>query len=341
MNGASSKALEVLARFRGDRDSANELIKAVHAHLRACGSGAVITVGCSPAVRQERLVSDIVRSLPDGDQSGRVLTVIAPPVVTSVRSQVRVLHDRYLAAGGCLQLRYRHQPKHPVPAVVRTTEEEALNEFLRTRHIACVVVMHGELLIDDGGAIGNMARIVRHLADIARCSGVPHVVVGSRPAVLACANLIGGVNRVRLVLQRIYDPGTDDGVEQFARILNAYQESLGPVSAVVLASRTKRLMARVGGDPVRMAQWLCDALCAAAQRAEKLAWGHLSATGPRLPEINDANRDLAGYLAWMGFDPLADISSDADKSDVRTVTGTTPGQRKPGRDSVPRARTAA
>lgn len=341
MNRAARSALEVLARFRNEKEASEEFVGSILARWHSAGQGALILVGCSPVAKPELIVRDILRSIPginlENPAANSILMFAAPPLIESPRSHLRLLHDRYLTEAGAVGLCYKHQPRYPAsPPVQRSTETEALISLLRVRKIRTVVITHADNLLDPDRATSRRDRLFRHTADIARRADVSHLLVGDRESMLSVASTSHESDRIKVVVQRVYDPLDKGEVGRFAAILNAYQQNLGSCADIVLAKRAVRIMQRTGGDPCRVAAWLCDALCDAARGAEKLGWKHLNRTGPRLNQINAANRDLARYLAWQKFEsldtPLALEKPEASPCDRPTK----PGGRKPTRDPVPR-----
>jgi hypothetical protein len=342
MSRAARTALDVLARFRDENKASAEFIGSILGKIRAGGRGTLVAVGCSPAVQQDLIVRDILKAvpeiaatLPDDHAPEQLLIFPAPPLVDSPFGQLRVLHDRYRTEAGVLDIRYKHEPRYPDGVgVQRSTETEALVAMLRARRTKAVFITSAQNLIDMDGAVAAVDRLFRHLADIARRADVPHIVLGDRGSILRVAGGARSADQMRFVLQRLYDYSVTADVGAFASILKSYQITLGACSDIVLAERTARIMERVGGDPCRFSEWLCSGLSEAANNAQKLNWKHLNKTGPRLTQINEANRDLSHYLAWEKFESLdSPLIPEPDKP--RNKRSTKPGERLPERDPVP------
>lgn len=340
MSQTARSALAVLSSFRNEEKAHDEFLSSVLAAVHLGGRGSLVAVGCSPAVRQELIARDIRKSVFEvsegrDERSGmgnQVLVFPAPPLVDGSRGQLRLLHDRYRVEAGALDIRYKHQPLYPACQVVqRSTEVEALVALLRVRQIKAVIITHGHNLIKAGGPVAQIDLLFRHVADIGRRAGIPHVVIADRASILSFSSAARSADRCRIVLQALYEASDE---VKFAAILKGYQVALGDCTDLVLVTRIRAIRQRVGGDPCRFAEWLCDALAMAAREAQKLTWKHLSRTGPRLAQINEANSDLVRYLAWKNriaiAKPMVITPDPTPRQDA-----TKPGVRRPERDPVP------
>lgn len=326
-----------LSRFRYTEKVQADFVRAVLAKVTAAGSGGLVAVGCSPAVKQDLIVSDVIKAIwpqqaasePNGGSP--VICVTAPPEVSGVTPQLRILHDRYRREADCLNIPYKFGPLFSTssPRVTyRTTETEAVADLLMTREVKLVCVLNAENIAT--GALVN------YLADIARQSGVPHVLFGRRKEMLCIPNEPWCRYPPKMVVQPVYDFGVKESYAEFISIIKGYDDLIKRCSNVRLTDRAKVLMMRVGGDPCRLSQWVCEALCEAArQMAPKLEWVHLERTGPRDAETEAALKDLNAYLGWSSFRSLDEPTQAAPASP--TPRRQKPGVRNPVRDAVPPA----
>lgn len=337
-----SIAQERLSKFRYTEPVQQDFIRAIFARITTAGPGGLVAVGCSPAVRQDLIVGDVVKALwptrtaSCAHEESPVLEIVAPPEVEGVSKQLQVLHDRYRREADALDLQYKHGPLFWIPRLGnrwpkvthRTTETEAVADLLVSREIKLVCITQAE----------NVApgRITSHLADIARQSGVTHVIFGERKRMLQVANHCGSGCSPRLVIQPVYNLGLKAERDGFVSVMKGYEAILARCANIQLTERAKLIMARVGGDPCRLAQWLSDALSEAARlSAPKLEWIHLERTSPRDHDTEAAIKDMTDYVDWSRlrvFDELPPAPiRDANRPRSK------PGVRKPGRDPVSRA----
>jgi hypothetical protein len=145
--------------------------------------------------------------------------------------------------------------------------------------------------------------VIRHIFDVAKGSGIPHVLIGEMSAIWRAVNCSDLVSRIELVMQRLYDPELvpekKKDHEDFVAILKREDGFLKPCANLSLISHYSAIMARVKGDPYRLVDWIVDGLCEAGRKGvEKLEWKHLEDTGPRLEQTNDAARALDAYSKY-------------------------------------------
>lgn len=332
-------AFDRISRFRNLKAAHDEFIGSIVASLVASGSGGITLVGCSPAVRQDLVVSDVLKELSGGavGASGEypaTIQVSAPPQTLNGREQLNVLRERYRTEANRLVTEddfAKIWAKNIASTFSSATD--SLSDVLSRHDIKLVIITHGDNLIDDAAQVALRARAFRHLADVAQDSGVSHLVFGVRSKLLEVAQEFRP-RSLKIALQPLYDPTDDEGKVQFLELLTHYDLNvLSACSAISLRSRSAELMARVGGDPSRLAEWLAAAICfAAGAGAEKLDWCHLQAAGPSADDEKAANADLTHFVAWKMRPPLTLLAGEPAVPKVKW--NRRPG-RNPSRDVVP------
>jgi hypothetical protein len=291
-----------VAAFRNDETAELEFARAIGARLAGAGPAGLILAGCSPAVCQETLMSDVLRVVHNLEPGVAhtvpgVMQLPAPPNTIGLPEQLRVLHGRYRARRA-LKESTALELSGKALAVEYSTETEAVIDLLREREIRLVCITRGENLFSATARLEIPPRMLLHLSDIARRAAVPHVVLGHRMPILRAAQAASIHLPLQVVLQRLYDPDDEKQRGEFASILAFCDKELGKNCEVSLARMTKALMSAVGGDPCRATRWVSDAVCGAAGAHRSMVrWDDFITASGRATE--GAEADLAAYRSWL------------------------------------------
>ena len=339
LQNSGAEIITKLKNFVDDKDEANAFASSIKARLLDCSTGGLLLACCSHAVEQQALSAAFLARI-DGLNADHVIELEAPPRIGSAQDQIHILLERVRVAVDARDLRYKHSPFSLAPGTwIKTTEQEAAVDLLRSRKIRLICVRRGEQLVDE--EIRGAGRLMSFLEDLGRRAGAMVVLFGSRLPLLRAKSSSALLRGVSAVVQRLYDIEEKDDQVAFIRLLKRFEAIVAPIAGELkLSASYKELMIGAGGDAARLARWLIHACGEATFRKEALSPEILRETAP-----DSTERRLAQLESeqWRRF--RADTSSKAAASASANSVATPsprkpklkPGERKPGRDSYPDA----
>lgn len=339
------KALRVFQDSGVPHAHFNQFVRSLAVSFKSAGAGATIVAACPGSPTLDEAIFGFRKEVRRFESRNlqtpshfEPLEIAAPSRPTRTGMEAELL-DRYMHALQTVRIGHRGQPQFLDPEFgglyhMRTAISRLVT-MLRSKNPPVVIIRDIQNLRCPNNSNDEDRSAWRLIIDIARQSGVPHIMFGSISAISEMVEDPTLLGEIHLEVLRPYSISEPTELACVKGILHDYNQVMPWEEEDSLVDRTKEIDQAIAGDVDRLRRWIIRAVnCALSEEdTQGVSWRHFEQTMPLARQQVLAEEDRRNALGLL--DPISNRITQAPPprplSQKRLVK---PGNRNPTRDRV-------
>lgn len=321
----------------------NKFVRSLAVSFKSVGPGATIVAACPGAPTLDEVIAVFrkeVRRFEDRNHQTpsqfEPVEVSAPSRPTRSLMEVELL-DRYAQALQTVRIGHRGQPlfwDENAGIQQARTPMGRLIALLRTKNPPVVIIRDAQNLKCPNSSNDEDRAAWRFIIDIARQSGVPHILFAPISTVRTLVDDPELMGEVHLEVLRPYSRSIPSELACFKGTLHDYNLAMPWEEDDSLVERVDDIDLAVAGDVDRLRRWIVRAVnCAFSEEdTARVSWRHFIQTKPLPKQRQLAQNDRRDALELL--EPLTPPPSETPKGVQNPKGRPKPGNRAPGRDRI-------
>ncbi len=332
----------------------NRFTRSLAIAYKSTTPGATIVGACADAPILDEVIAGFLREVRKFETanfqpiSGVSPVQLSAPGGNSFRRVESELFDRYFKGLNSMPFGHRGQTAQFLDFNlgetyrVRTPLGQLVAQ-LRAKSPSLVIIRNADKLKWPGASCEEIRAAWKLIIDIARQSGVPHMLftpIASAHDALRDDTLLGSVH---LEVLRPYSSSRAGDKAAFHGILNDYNQRLPWSDSDSLMKRADDIDSAIAGDVAGLRLWLIRALKRALsdEQAVFMEWEYFRQTMPNEAQRLKAREERVAANSLLGLNVAPPKAAEPKKEPTEHTDGSskpprkrTPGTRKPGRDQL-------
>jgi hypothetical protein len=341
------KALRVYQESGVPHEFFNRFVRSLAVSFKSAGRGATIVAACPGSPTLDEVIIGFRKEVRRFEaRNYQAPSQFEPLEVSTLSRPTRRLMelellDRYAYALSTVRLGHLGQPRFwdddDGTRYKARTAIGRLVTLLRTKNPPVAIIRDAQNLKCPNESNDETRAAWRLFIDIARQSGVPHIVFAPISNVKVVFDEPELVGEVQLEVLRPYSCVVASELACFKGTLHDFNLAMPWQDNDSLVSRCKEIDQAVAGDVDRLRRWIVRAMNCALSEEEtsRILWRHFLQTKPLPKQRELAHEDRRTALSLLEPSaPPPPPAVEESTSAPNTKPALKPGNRKPGRDRL-------